>query len=221
MKNVELVIFDWDATLVDSAGLIVSQFQAAIRDLNLPARRDEDISQLIGLGFADGMGQLFPEIETEKVLGLIREYRKRFAGTSPREAPLYPGTMDAIRELEARRFKLAVATGKSRKGLDRSLGHHTELAGLLATHRAADETANKPDPQMLTEILAELGLAPDQALMVGDTEYDAAMATAIGMPMVGVACGVHAPERILGAGAMAVIDSVAALPAWMEQRRTV
>ena len=221
----ELLIFDWDGTLADSEGLIVRSMQSAIADLGLPPRDDRQIAELIGLGLTDGMQTLYPELDTEELIRLLMGYRASFVGkpgdpvAAAREAPLFTGAEQALAELSSGGYVLAVATGKPRPGLERSLQHHARLRPLFAATRTADETANKPDPLMLRELIDELGVPVERALMVGDTEYDAAMARAIGMPMVGVTCGVHAPERILAAGAMALIESVAALPGWLRTTR--
>lgn len=214
-KRYDLLIFDWDGTLADSERLIVDSFQAAIADLNLPARDDKAIGQLIGLGLAEGMQTLYPEIDTDELIRLLMSYRAKFVGSGHQEAPLFQGAAETLAELAERGHLMAVATGKSRPGLKRSLRHHSVLAPLFAATRTADETANKPDPLMLRELLEELEVPVERALMIGDTEYDAAMARAIGMPMLGVTCGVHEPGRILAAGAMALVESVSALPRWL------
>lgn len=212
----DLLIFDWDGTLANSEGLIVRSMQGAIAELGLPPREDAAIGQLIGLGLAEGMQQLYPEIETDELIRLLMSYRATFIGQGPQEAPLFSGAESTLTQLADAGFSLAVATGKSRPGLNRSLKHHAALRPLFAATRTADETANKPDPLMLRELLDHFDVPAARALMIGDTEYDAAMARAIGMPMLGVSCGVHAPQRILAAGAMAMIDSVSALPRWLQ-----
>jgi phosphoglycolate phosphatase len=216
----DLLIFDWDGTLADSEGLIVRSMQAAIRDLGLPPRSDGAIGELIGLGMAEGMQKLYPEIDTDELIRLLMAYRAKVVGRGPQEAPLFEGAEQALLDLSAVGFVLAVATGKPRPGLDRSFRRHPRIAPLFAATRTADETANKPDPTMLRELIAELDVPVERALMIGDTEYDAAMAHAIGMPMLGVTCGVHAPQRILAAGAFALIESVRALPAWLNAYST-
>ncbi|MCC2657702.1 MAG: family hydrolase [Panacagrimonas sp.] len=221
----DLLIFDWDGTLADSEGPIVRSMQAAIADLGLPPRSDRAIAELIGLGLTDGMQTLYPELDTEELIRLLMSYRASFVGkpgdpvAAAREAPLFNGAEQALAELACGGYVLAVATGKPRPGLERSLKHHATLRPLFAATRTADETANKPDPLMLRELLDELRVPVERALMVGDTEYDAAMARAIGMPMIGVTCGVHAPERIRSAGAMALIETVASLPHWLRGER--
>lgn len=218
VRAVELLIFDWDGTLADSAGQIVGAMQKAIAALDLPPRDDEAIRELIGLGLKEGLQILYPELPTDHVLRLLDGYRAHWLAEGAGESALFVGAQDAVVSLACGGYQIAIATGKSRKGLERSLRHHATLADRLVGSRCADETASKPDPQMLRELLADTGLRPDQALMIGDTEYDMAMARAIGMAGIGVACGVHPRQRLLDGGAAIVLDSVAQLPQWLRQR---
>lgn len=213
----DLLVFDWDGTLADSEALIVSHMQAAIRELDLPPRDDAQIGQLIGLGFAEGMALLYPELDNDGLLQRLMNYRSQFMARAgvPREAPLFAGALGALRNLADQGYLMAVATGKSRSGFRRSLRHHPEVGRLIHTSRTADETANKPEPLMLREILEELDVPVTRALMIGDTEYDAQMAAALGMAMLGLSCGVHDSGRILAAGAAAVLASVRDLPGWL------
>lgn len=216
-RRFDLLIFDWDGTLADSESLIVRSMQAAIADLGLPPRNDAAIGELIGLGLAEGMQKLYPEMNTDELIRLLMGYRAKFVGRGHNEAPLFADVEQTLSSLGQAGYRLAVATGKTRPGLDRSLRHHVALQPLFAATRTADETANKPDPLMLRELVEHFGVPVERALMIGDTEYDAAMARAIGMPMLGVTCGVHAPERILAAGAMALVESVSVLPRWLQK----
>ncbi|MEQ1438623.1 HAD-IA family hydrolase [Fontimonas sp. SYSU GA230001] len=218
MHRVRLLIFDWDGTLADSAAQIVSAMQTAIRGLKLPERSDEAIRELIGLGLNEGLQRLYPELQLQGLRALLDGYRARWLSEGAGEAPLFAGALGAVHDLHARGYRIAIATGKSRRGLDRSLAHHHELARVVVNSRCADETASKPDPLMLRELLLEERLQPEQALMIGDTEYDMAMAQAIGMPGLGVACGVHESGRLRRAGAAAVLDAVRALPGYLEGR---
>ena len=215
MPRFSLLIFDWDGTLADSAGLIVSNMQQAIDAIGLPQRSDQAIRELIGLGLVDALQRLFPELDAEEVLRLLAEYRRLAPVTMAHEAPLFPGAREALERLGGEGYTLAVATGKSRPGLNRSFRTHGFLKPLFFTTRCADETADKPDPLMLREILVETGFEAQQALMIGDTEYDVGMARAIGMPALGVGCGVHEAGRLLRAGAAAVLEDVRAVPAWL------
>ncbi|MDB5967694.1 MAG: Phosphoglycolate phosphatase [Hydrocarboniphaga sp.] len=214
-KRFELLIFDWDGTLADSAAQIVTSMQSAIAALKLPERSDHEIRDLIGLGMHDVLYRLFPELDSGDVTRLLAGYREAYLSKLPPEAPLFAGALEGLRKLHSEGYQLAVATGKSRPGLNRSLAHHTEVRDLLVSSRTADETASKPDPLMLKELLQELDLPANKALMVGDTEYDAHMAAAVGMPMVGVICGVHDDNRLRQAGAEAVLEYAAHLPLWL------
>lgn len=221
MLPYKLLIFDWDGTLADSAAQIVGAMQGAIGALGLPPREDAAIRDLIGLSLSDGMQRLYPQLDTADLLRLLDGYRQHFVGSGHNEAPLFRGTLMALQELYGQGYRLAVATGKSRPGLRRSLEHHQLLKPLFSITRTADETAPKPDPRMLGEILEEEQIDAGDALMIGDTEYDAEMARAIGMPMLGVACGVHEPGRLRAAGALALIEQVRELPAWLVSRQGI
>ncbi|HUR40247.1 MAG TPA: HAD-IA family hydrolase [Verrucomicrobiae bacterium] len=219
-RRFDLLIFDWDGTLADSAAQIVSSFQHAIASLKLPSRTDAQIRNLIGLGFLDAMGRLFPEFAPEDVVKALEDYRRLLVGGGqmihgPAEAPLFDGALDALRALQGDGYRIAVATGKSRASLKRSLLKHPEVQALIRISRCADETLPKPDPLMLREILDEEGVPPARALMIGDTEYDMAMARAVGMPGLGVSCGVHEGERLSAAGAEVLLAHVHELPGWL------
>lgn len=215
MDQIKLLIFDWDGTLADSAGQIVASMQRAIVDLGWPARSDEAIRELIGLGLDDVLRRLYPDVEVEELRRLLQGYRTQWLADPIGEAALFAGSLDALRELHGTGFRLAVATGKSRRGLDRALRHHADLGALLVNSRTADETASKPNPLMLTELLADECLQPEQALMIGDTDFDMAMAAALRMPAIGVNCGVHSDVRLRQAGARAVLETVSGLPRWL------
>jgi phosphoglycolate phosphatase len=212
----KLLIFDWDGTLADSAGHIVAAMQSAIAALSLPPRTDQSIRELIGLGLGDAMQRLYPELDTDDLMRLLDEYRRIAPGSYAHEAPLFDGVRETLIDLHGKGYLLAVATGKARRGLNRSFVAHAFLKPLLSVSRCADETAAKPNPLMLREILEETGLEPGQALMIGDTDYDMDMAGAAGMPALGVACGVHEPGRLLRAGARAVVEDVRAAAHWID-----
>jgi len=219
----DLLIFDWDGTLADSAGLIVAGMQRAIGELKLPARTDAQIRELIGLGFYDAMERLFPEFTPDDVRRALEAYRRLLVGGGPAqhgpaEAPLFAGALEALQALRDAGYRLAVATGKSRSSLQRSFAKHPELRALISSSRCADETASKPDPLMLHELLEHEDLPPDAALMVGDTEFDVQMARSARIGAVGVACGVHEHERLREAGALEIIDSVSHLGGWLNGR---
>jgi phosphoglycolate phosphatase len=218
MHRIKLLIFDWDGTLADSAGPIAASMLAAIEALGLPPRSEQEVRELIGLGWNDVLTRLFPELDPRVVLKQIEDYRRRLPPLHAYGAPRFTGAAAALHAFNDSGYWLAVATGKYRSGLAAALDAHAHALPGFAATRCADETAPKPDPRMLHEILGALALQPDEALMIGDTEYDMAMARAIGMPGLGVACGVHLPERLLQAGATAVVDDVAAIPAWLQRQ---
>ena len=215
MKAYELVIFDWDGTLLDSAGEIVSAMQDSIAALGLAPRTDRDLRRLIGLGLQDAFSRLYPELDAAALQELLQAYRQRY-GTTPRVyGEAFPGVEDSLHALRGRGHHLAVATGKSRRGLDRAITA-TGWADHFTASRCADETAGKPDPLMLEELLSELELAPEQALMVGDTTYDMEMARRAGMDAIGVAWGVHERHELDEAGARIVLPGIPQLPEWLE-----
>lgn len=213
-RRFDLIIFDWDGTLMDSAAHISGAMQHAIAGLGLPARSDQQIRELIGLGLTDAFARLYPELNTEATLQLLGQYRQHFLNPPVAAATLFSGVPEALATLQADGYRFAVATGKSRRGLDRAL-LETQLASFFVTTRCADECASKPNPQMLEEILAHCDVPPARALMIGDTEYDMAMARAIGVPALGVACGVHDAGRLFAAGATAVLPAVNDVLAWL------
>ncbi|MDT0616898.1 HAD-IA family hydrolase [Salinisphaera sp. P385] len=216
MTPPELIIFDWDGTVMDSAAEIVMSMQRAIQDIGLPERDADRMRELIGLGLNDVLARLFPEMEVDRVKALLTAYRRRYTAPGGESRP-FAGAEAAIADLHGRGHWLAVATGKSRRGLDRNF-RETGLGQYFRFSRCADETTPKPAPDMLEDILLQSATMPDAALMVGDTEYDMRMARDAGVAAVGVACGVHDTDRLMTAGALAVIPDVAALPAWLTAR---
>lgn len=217
-KPYQLLIFDWDGTLANSAAQIVSAMQQAIVDLELPPRPDHAISELIGLGFDEGLALLYPGADIPALMRRIYHYRAQAMTEGPTEAPLFNGALETLEGLAREAYWLTVATGKSRPGLQRSFAQHPGVRDLMLASRTADETASKPNPLMLRELLDELQVPVERALMIGDTEFDVHMARAIGMDAVGVTCGVHAPARLTAAGARALLPDVSALTAWLRDQ---
>ncbi|MCU7933413.1 MAG: HAD-IA family hydrolase [Candidatus Thiodiazotropha sp. (ex Dulcina madagascariensis)] len=215
--NFKLLVFDWDGTLMDSEVHIVACVEAAVRDLELPLPSREAISNIIGLGLREAVNTLFPEGNDHLHLDIASRYRAHFfrGGESPSQ--LFEGAREVIDELSQQGYLLAVATGKGRKGLDYAL-ETTGLGGYFQLTRCAEETASKPNPEMLQQILEEAGVATDQALMIGDTEYDLEMAVNAGMPALGVTYGVHAHERLLKHNPLACLDRITEIPAWLDRR---
>nr|WP_280818841.1 HAD-IA family hydrolase [Thiorhodococcus minor] len=211
-----MIVFDWDGTLMDSEARIVTCLQSAFRDLGLPPPSAEAARDIIGLGLDESMQQLMPSADAALRAELITTYRRHFLVTNQTPSVLFPGTLEALNWVTERGYRLAVATGKSRVGLNKSMAE-TGLDGLFHATRCADETFSKPHPQMLLELMDELGVRPAETLMVGDTEYDMQMASNAGVPSLAVCYGVHSADRLLAHAPLACLDSLHALPGWLEQ----
>jgi len=207
MQHIRLAIFDWDGTLMDSVGRIVACVQAAARDCGEGVPEAPSIHQIIGLSLEVGIPRLFNLAEgSERAQALIARYRHHYLHDKT-PSPLFAGARELLHGWQAQGIGLAVATGKSRRGLDRVLDE-TGLRPLFAASRGADEANSKPDPLMLVQILAELGCEPAQAVMIGDSIHDMAMAEALQMPRIGVTWGVHDRERLLRHDPLAVVDTM-------------
>ncbi len=211
MTGPRLVVFDWDGTLMDSEAHIVGSMEAAMADLDLEPPPRERIRSIIGLGLAEALQELFPERPDPAFrAALVERYRARFfAADAP--GALFPGARETLGILREAGHVLAVATGKSRRGLDLALAQ-TGLGECFAVTRCADETRSKPHPQMLEEILAATGSTPAEAVMVGDTEFDLAMARAAGVAGIAATYGVHPPDRLLPQAPVALIAAIRELP---------
>lgn len=212
MAEFDLVIFDWDGTLMDSVAQIVTSVKAAAADLGVPEPSDAAARDIIGLGLPEAMRVLFPQVPEADRLALRQRYAHHFVGGTGGQSRPFAGAEDLLRDLGGQGRQLAVATGKTRIGLDRMLGV-TGWGGYFAATRCADETASKPDPRMLRELLRELGVPVTRAIMIGDTTYDLEMAEVLGMASIGVTYGVHDSERLLRHRPLALCDSVDALAA--------
>lgn len=210
----ELIVFDWDGTLMDSEARIVACLQAAFRELGLPQPSRAEARDIIGLGLEEAMTRLAPGTGAGTRAELVLRYRRHFLVTNETPSVLFPGARETLDWLAAEGFRLAVATGKSRAGLDKSL-METDLEGFFHATRCADETFSKPNPQMLLELMEELGASPAETLMVGDTEYDMQMAVNAGVAALAVSFGVHAPDRLLAHGPLACLASLGAIPDWL------
>jgi phosphoglycolate phosphatase len=213
-----LLIFDWDGTLMDSEARIVSSFQSAIGELAAEPRSAVQIRDVIGLGLAEAALALYPAASSDFVARLPRIYRGYYLGRDPTPSGPFPGVREVLEALRGEGHLLAIATGKARRGLERVLGE-TGLAGLFDASRCADEAGSKPHPRMLNEILTELGMSAQEALMIGDTEYDLEMAGKAGVRALAVSYGVHALERLLRHGPLGYIEDIRDLPAWLRRDR--
>lgn len=186
----ELVIFDWDGTLYNSVGQIVASLQHAAEQHEL-SLTDEAAKSIIGLGLPEVMQTLFPEAP-ELHDSILKAYGDHYIANSTNDA-WFDGVAELLHDLKAQGLKLAVATGKNRRGLDRVIAK-TQSTHLFDVTRAANETRSKPDPLMLQEILKVTGVSVERAVMIGDSSYDLEMAQRLNMPRIGVGYGVHSIE---------------------------
>ncbi len=208
MKQRKLVIFDWDGTLMDSIEHIVDSLQYAMQCMQIEVRDRDTARNIIGLGMRESVEALYPDYADQP--GFIQRFVDcyREAYLDPRQqTPLFPGVEQTLAELKQQGYRLAVATSKSRRGLDRAL-QETALSEYFCASRCADETRSKPHPDMLHAILQDLRLSAAEAVMVGDTEYDMEMARQAGMDSVAVTYGVHDRQRLAKYSPLACIDSL-------------
>ncbi len=212
-----LIIFDWDGTLVDSVARIVASLRLAIDDLNFPELEDEKLKDIIGLGLPEAMQTLYPDASTADYERLRERYAHFFLQSNDIPAHPFPGVGVALDRLSGQGLTLAVATGKSRKGLNRAL-HDSGWKKYFAHSRCADETLSKPHPKMLEELLEEAAVRPENALMIGDTEYDLDMAQRAGVDRVAVSYGVHELSRLRRYQPGLIIDHMDELVDWLASR---
>ena len=213
-----LVIFDWDGTLMDSVARIVDCMQAASRDAGWGELEAERVRNIIGLGLPEAIASLCPGIDSVRAELLRSRYAWHFVEGNDTPMRFFAGVEEGLASLHDRGGqRLAVATGKSRRGLDR-IFRESDSGRWFHASRTADETRSKPHPRMLEELLVELGVAPQEAVMVGDTEYDLEMARAIGMDRVAVTWGVHAPERLAASRPAFTAEAVPELFNWLQGR---
>jgi phosphoglycolate phosphatase len=212
-----LLVFDWDGTLMDSIGTIVACTQATVRELDLGELPAETIRGTIGLGLRETIEILSPGCGEDLYGQILDCYRRHWAATY-RDLPLlFGGVGEMLTDLAGEGYLLAVATGKSRRGLDYALDQ-TGLGDLFHATRTADEAFSKPHPQMLIDILDELGVASAEAVMIGDTTYDLEMARSARMGAVGVCSGGHGRDELERFGPLACLDQVIELASWLAQR---
>ncbi|MDB5799092.1 MAG: HAD-superfamily hydrolase, subfamily variant 1 [Rhodocyclales bacterium] len=212
-REFDLIVFDWDGTLIDSTALIAGSLQLAAADLGLIVPSFEDAQHVIGLGLAQAMAWLFPGLATDRYQALIERYRFHFLKRD-HEVALFKGVRELLVALRQDGYLLAVATGKARQGLDRAL-QQADLVKHFDATRCADETFSKPHPQMLMELMDELMVEPARVLMIGDTTHDLQMAANAGIHAVAVTCGAHPQEQLLREPHRVMLPDVSALPAWL------
>ncbi len=212
-RQFDLIAFDWDGTLFDSTAIIVRCIQEAVRDVGGTVPSDEAAGYVIGLGLMQALAHAAPDVPPENYPRMGERYRFHYMRHQD-DLSLFKGVLPMLEALRERGHLLAVATGKSRRGLDEVL-HSTALKGLFQSSRTADETAGKPHPLMLQELMAELGTLPERTLMIGDTTHDLQMALNAGCPSLGVSYGAHEPASFEVLQPLAVLHSVAELDQWL------
>lgn len=215
MKRYELIVFDWDGTLMDSAALIVDSVQAAARDLGIEPPAAARARHIIGLGLDAALRHALPDLPEDRYGALVERYRHHYLSRD-HELTLFAGAGELVRDLAGSGFRLGVATGKSRRGLDRAL-EHTGLGEFFHATRCADECHSKPHPQMLEELMDEFAVTPAQTLMIGDTTHDLLMARNAGVDALGVAYGAHPVEALREAAPLYCADTVEALANWLAE----
>lgn len=214
-KRFELIVFDWDGTLMDSAGTIVACIQAAARDMGVSPPSEERARHVIGLGLLDAMRHAMPELEAHRHHELADRYRHHYL-SQDHELTLFEGAAELVRSLADDGFMLAVATGKSRRGLDRAMVV-SGIGECFHGSRCADECHSKPHPQMLEELMEEFGVSSEATLMIGDTTHDLEMARNAGVDALAVAYGAHERAMLEACNPLLCANSVADLAAWLRQ----
>ncbi|GAB1266290.1 HAD-IA family hydrolase [Aurantivibrio infirmus] len=208
-----LYIFDWDGTLCDSLDKIVACTLAAADEINIQRPSEDAVRNIIGLSLHNAISQIFPNITSKQLTLLLESYSRHFVSDSFTKTEFYPGVEQTLDRLLNDGHHLAIATGKSRKGLDRIL-KEMGLIEFFHGSRCADETSSKPDPHMLEELLEEFKVGPEQAVMIGDTEYDMAMAQQLGMPRIAVSYGAHHIDRLKVYEPVLCVDQIDELLVW-------
>lgn len=217
MKDYQLVIFDWDGTLMDSAAKIIRCMQNAARHCEVTIPSDDAVAHIIGISLKPAIMQLFQTQDDQLADRLVQAYKEAYLREDSIPCPLFDGAEDLLSALTTRGKTLAVATGKARRGLDRAW-RNTDTGHFFTTSRCADEAHSKPSPDMLLQILDELNISANDAVMIGDTTYDMQMAQAIGMDRVGVSYGVHAQVNLEKHTPETIVHSLPQLHQWLMSR---
>jgi phosphoglycolate phosphatase len=213
-RRFDAIVFDWDGTLSDSTSPIASCMQEACRELGLAVPTMEQAKHVIGLGLDDALGRLLPQLARSEYGTLVASYRRHYLARQFKH-PLFDGMVELLELLAARGHVLAVATGKSVVGLQHSL-EEVGLVGRFDALRTADVTAPKPDPAMLLELLAELEVAPERMLMIGDTAFDLEMAARAGVCALAVGYGAHPLDELRKWPALEYLRSPVELCDWLK-----
>jgi phosphoglycolate phosphatase len=212
-RQFDLIAFDWDGTLFDSTAIIVRCIQQAVADVGGNVPTDQAASYVIGMGLMEALAHAAPDVPQERYAALGTAYRKHYLAHQ-NDLSLFDGVLPMLADLRERHHWLAVATGKSRRGLDDVL-HSKQLKGVFDGSRTADETAGKPHPRMLHELMREFGTEPERTLMIGDTTHDLQMAVNAGCASVAVSYGAHTIEGFEALKPRAIVHSVGELHRWL------
>ncbi|CAM8637893.1 Gph Predicted phosphatases [Comamonadaceae bacterium] len=213
-RRFDLIAFDWDGTLFDSTALITRCIQLAVQDVGGTVPSDKDASYVIGMGLMQALAHAAPDVPADKYPLLGARYKHHYS-VHQNDITLFAGVLEMLDQLKARQYLLTVATGKSRGGLNEAL-RDVNLQGIFDGSRTADETAGKPHPLMLQELMMEFGVEADRVLMIGDTTHDLQMAVNAGCASVAVSYGAHEPDSFEALGPLAIAHSVAELDAWLQ-----
>ena len=213
------LIFDWDGTLMDSAAWIVHCMQRAIDDEGMTFRDERAIRGIIGLGLHEAVAQLFPDADDARVTSVCHAYRDHYFAAEDQSA-LFEGVVDVLNELREAGYWLAIATGKSRRGLSKVLSE-TGLEPYFSITRTADETRSKPHPLMLDEIMTDFDTGPDDCLMIGDSVFDLQMASNAGMESLAVSWGVQSSNNLQALGPAGMIHHIREMPGWLQQQASI
>jgi phosphoglycolate phosphatase len=212
-RRFDLLVFDWDGTLMDSTAVIVKSIQASCRDLGLPVPDDARAGHVIGLGLKDALMYAVPDLAIADYPKMAERYSQHYRSYDAQLAP-FDGAEAMLRDLADAGFMLAVATGKSRAGLDRVF-NSTGLGALFTASRCADECFSKPHPAMLLELMEQLDATPARTLMIGDTTHDLQMAANAGVPALGVTYGAHPRQQLDELAPLVTVDHIRELATWL------
>jgi phosphoglycolate phosphatase len=214
-RRYDLIVFDWDGTVMDSTEVIAGSIQAACRDLGLAAPSDNAAKHVIGLGLQEALSRAVPDLKEDQRGDLVARYRHHFLARGE-DIPLFDGAQQTIAELHAAGHWLAVATGKSRQGLQRAM-QTSGMESYFHATRTADQTFSKPHPAMLLEIMDQLGVMAERVLMVGDTTHDLQMARNAGVDAIGMTHGAHPADQLRALEPLALLDDFVGLRAWFKE----
>lgn len=212
-QQFDLIAFDWDGTLFDSTAIITRCIQRAVRDVGGAVPSDRDAAYVIGMGLMEALAHAAPDVPVDRYPELGARYRHHYIAHQ-NDISLFDGILAMLADLKTRPYRLAVATGKSRAGLDDVL-QTVELKGMFDATRTADQTAGKPNPRMLQELMDQFGVKPERTLMIGDTTHDLQMALNAGCPSVGVSYGAHESEAFESLNPRFIAHSVRELHDWL------